>query len=90
MSRIFPILIVFCMIFVSCATAPERKTEEKKEKPVPVESEYGIRVTPESVEIYEVQKGVDEDFDKLFAMKRAGADIIITYHAKEALEKGLV
>ena len=26
----------------------------------------------------------------LLAMKRAGADIIITYHAKEALEKGLV
>lgn len=67
MSRIFPILIVFCIIFVSCATAPERKNEEKKEKPVPVESEYGIRVTPKSVEIYEVSKAADEDFDKLFA-----------------------
>ena len=28
--------------------------------------------------------------ENLLAMKRAGADIIITYHAKEALEKGLV
>jgi len=28
--------------------------------------------------------------ENLFAFKRAGADIIITYHAKEALEKGLL
>ena len=28
--------------------------------------------------------------ENLLAMKRAGADIIITYHAKEALEKGLL
>ena len=28
--------------------------------------------------------------ENLIAMSRAGADIIITYHAKEALEKGLV
>jgi porphobilinogen synthase len=28
--------------------------------------------------------------ENLIAMKRAGADIIITYHAKEALELGLL
>ena len=28
--------------------------------------------------------------ENLLAFKRAGADIIITYHAKEALEKGLL
>ena len=36
---------------------------------------------------------VDEDSiirENLLAFKRAGADIIITYHAKEALQKGLV
>jgi porphobilinogen synthase len=36
---------------------------------------------------------IDEDAiirENLLAMKRAGGDIIITYHAKEALEKGLV
>jgi Delta-aminolevulinic acid dehydratase len=27
--------------------------------------------------------------ENLLAFKRAGADIIITYHAKEALEKGI-
>jgi tetratricopeptide (TPR) repeat protein len=69
MNRIFPILIVFCMIFVSCATAPEQKAEEIPQQAAPshVESEYGIRVTPKSVEIYEVSKVADEDLDKLFA-----------------------
>ena len=36
---------------------------------------------------------IDEDAiirENLLAFKRAGADIIITYHAKEALEKGLL
>ena len=36
---------------------------------------------------------IDEDAivrENLVAFKRAGADIIITYHAKEALEKGLL
>ena len=28
--------------------------------------------------------------ENLLAFKRAGADILITYHAKEALEKGLL
>jgi porphobilinogen synthase len=28
--------------------------------------------------------------ENLIAFKRAGADIIITYHAKEVLEKGII
>lgn len=36
---------------------------------------------------------IDEDSiirENMIAFKRAGADIIITYHAKEILEKGLL
>lgn len=67
MRHFFPILIVFCMIFASCATTLQRKNEEKKEKPEPVESKYGLLVTPENVEIFEVRKGENKDFDQLFA-----------------------
>ena len=69
MTRIFPLFFTFFLIFTSCATAPEQKAEEKPEQTAPshTESKYGLLVTPERVEIFEVRKGEDEDFDKLFA-----------------------
>ena len=67
-----------------------RQTAEISTVPVAV---YNVSGEYSMVKAAEKMGWIDEDAiirENLLAMKRAGADIIITYHAKEALEKGLV
>jgi len=67
-----------------------RATAEMSDVPVAVYNVSGEYAMVKAA----AQKGwIDENaiiHETLIAFRRAGADIIITYHAKEALEKGLV
>lgn len=67
-----------------------RATAEMSDVPVAVYNVSGEYAMVKAA----AQKGwIDENAiirETLIAFRRAGADIIITYHAKEALEKGLV
>ena len=67
-----------------------RATAEMSDVPVAVYNVSGEYAMVKAA----AQKGwIDENAiirEMLIAFRRAGADIIITYHAKEALEKGLV
>ena len=70
MSRIFPLIFLFFLIFTSCATAPEQKADEKPNQATPshVESKYGILITPKNIEVFEVDSSKEtKDLDKLFA-----------------------
>lgn len=67
-----------------------RQTAETSPVPVAV---YNVSGEYSMVKAAAKMGWIDEDAiirENLLAFKRAGADIIITYHAKEALEKGLV
>ena len=67
-----------------------RQTAEISTVPVAV---YNVSGEYSMVKAAAKNGWIDEDAiirENLLAMKRAGGDIIITYHAKEALEKGLV
>ena len=67
-----------------------RETAELSNVPVAV---YNVSGEYSMVKAAAKMGWVDENSiirENLIAFKRAGADIIITYHAKEALEKGLV
>jgi porphobilinogen synthase len=67
-----------------------RQTAEISSVPVAV---YNVSGEYSMVKAAAKNGWIDEDSiirENLLAMKRAGADIIITYHAKEALEKGLL
>ena len=67
-----------------------RQTAEISSVPVAV---YNVSGEYSMVKAAAKNGWIDEDAiirENLIAMSRAGADIIITYHAKEALEKGLV
>ncbi|MBR4008124.1 porphobilinogen synthase, partial [Fibrobacter sp.] len=67
-----------------------RATAEMSDVPVAV---YNVSGEYSMVKAAAKMGWIDENSiirENLLAMKRAGADIIITYHAKEALEKGLV
>ena len=67
-----------------------RQTAEISSVPVAV---YNVSGEYSMVKAAAKNGWIDEDAiirENLLAMKRAGGDIIITYHAKEALEKGLV
>ena len=67
-----------------------RQTAETSPVPVAV---YNVSGEYSMVKAAAKMGWIDEDAiirENLLAFKRAGADIIITYHAKETLEKGLV
>ena len=67
-----------------------RETAEMSNVPVAV---YNVSGEYSMVKAAAQQGWINEDAiirENLIAFKRAGADIIITYHAKEALEKGLL
>ena len=67
-----------------------RQTAEISNVPVAV---YNVSGEYSLVKAAAKMGWIDEDAiirENLLAFKRAGADIIITYHAKEALEKGLL
>ena len=67
-----------------------RQTAETSPVPVAV---YNVSGEYSMVKAAAQNGWIDEDAiirENLLAFKRAGADIIITYHAKEALEKGLL
>lgn len=67
-----------------------RQTAEVSDVPVAV---YNVSGEYAMVKAAAQAGWIDEDAvirENLVAFKRAGADIIITYHAKEALEKGLL
>lgn len=67
-----------------------RETAEMSNVPVAV---YNVSGEYSMVKAAAQQGWINEEAiirENLIAFKRAGADIIITYHAKEALEKGLV
>jgi porphobilinogen synthase len=67
-----------------------RATAEMSDVPVAV---YNVSGEYSMVKAAAKMGWIDENSiirENLLAMKRAGADIIITYHAKEALEKGLL
>ncbi len=67
-----------------------RETAELSNVPVAV---YNVSGEYSMVKAAAQQGWINEEAiirENLIAFKRAGADIIITYHAKEALEKGLV
>ncbi len=67
-----------------------RQTVEVSDVPVAV---YNVSGEYAMVKAAAQAGWIDEDAvirENLVAFKRAGADIIITYHAKEALEKGLL
>ena len=67
-----------------------RQTAEMSPVPVAV---YNVSGEYSMVKAAAKNGWIDENAiirENLIAMKRAGADIIITYHAKEALEKGLL
>ena len=67
-----------------------RATAEMSDVPVAV---YNVSGEYSMVKAAAQMGWIDENAvirENLLAMKRAGADIIITYHAKEALEKGLL
>ena len=67
-----------------------RATAEMSDVPVAV---YNVSGEYSMVKAAAKNGWIDGDAiirENLIAMSRAGADIIITYHAKEALEKGLV
>lgn len=67
-----------------------RKTAELSSVPVAV---YNVSGEYSMVKAAAQQGWINEEAiirENLIAFKRAGADIIITYHAKEALEKGLL
>ena len=67
-----------------------RETAEMSDVPVAV---YNVSGEYSMVKAAAQMGWIDENAvirENLIAMKRAGADIIITYHAKEALEKGLL
>ena len=67
-----------------------RQTAEISSVPVAV---YNVSGEYSMVKAAAKMGWIDENAiirENLLAMKRAGADIIITYHAKEALEKGLL
>ncbi len=67
-----------------------RQTAETSPVPVAV---YNVSGEYSMVKAAAKMGWIDENSiirENLLAFKRAGADIIITYHAKEALEKGLV
>ena len=70
MSRIFPLIFLFFLIFASCATAPEKEADEKPQQTAPshVESKYGILITPKNIEVFEVDNNKEtKDLDRLFA-----------------------
>lgn len=67
-----------------------RETAEMSNVPVAV---YNVSGEYSMVKVAAQNGWINEDAiirENLIAFKRAGADIIITYHAKEALEKGLL
>ena len=67
-----------------------RQTAEMSCVPVAV---YNVSGEYSMVKAAALAGWIDENAiirENLLAFKRAGADIIITYHAKEALEKGLI
>ena len=67
-----------------------RQTAEVSDVPVAV---YNVSGEYAMVKAAAQAGWIDEDAvirENLVAFKRAGADIIVTYHAKEALEKGLL
>ena len=67
-----------------------RETAEMSNVPVAV---YNVSGEYSMVKAAAQQGWINEEAiirENLIAFKRAGADIIITYHAKEALEKGLL
>ena len=67
-----------------------RETAEKSNVP---EAVYNVSGEYSMVKAAAQNGWINEDAiirENLIAFKRAGADIIITYHAKEALEKGLL
>lgn len=67
-----------------------RATAEMSDVPVAV---YNVSGEYSMVKAAAMKGWIDENAvirENLLAFKRAGADIIITYHAKEALEKGLL
>ena len=67
-----------------------RQTAEVSNVPVAV---YNVSGEYSMVKAAAKMGWIDEDAivrENLLAFKRAGADIIITYHAKQALEKGLL
>ena len=67
-----------------------RQTAEISSVPVAV---YNVSGEYSMVKAAAKMGWIDENAiirENLLAMKRAGADIIITYHAKEVLEKGLL
>ena len=67
-----------------------RETAELSNVPVAI---YNVSGEYSMVKAAAQQGWINEEAiirENLIAFKRAGADIIITYHAKEALEKGLV
>lgn len=67
-----------------------RQTAEISSVPVAV---YNVSGEYSMVKAAAMNGWIDEDSivrENLLAFKRAGADIIITYHAKEVLEKGLL
>lgn len=67
-----------------------RETAEMSNVPVAV---YNVSGEYSMVKAAAQNGWIDEDAiirETLIAFKRAGADIIITYHAKEALERGLL
>ncbi|PWJ69968.1 porphobilinogen synthase [Fibrobacter sp. UWR4] len=67
-----------------------RQTAEVSNVPVAV---YNVSGEYSMVKAAAKMGWIDEDAiirENLIAFKRAGADIIITYHAKDALEKGLL